>query len=61
MRYLRLKFIQHHSLLVKTNTLLQTMSAPTGSAAVDAELTAKLEEQAIQQEYKIWKKNTVSY
>jgi len=28
------------------------MSAPTGSAAVDAELTAKLEEQSIQQEYK---------
>jgi len=28
------------------------MAAPTGSAAVDAELTAKLEEQSIQQEYK---------
>ena len=36
------------------------MAAPTGSAAVDAEITAKLEEQTIQQEYKVWKKNTVS-
>ena len=47
-----LSSLYNTSLLILPTCKSKTMAAPTGSAAVDAELTAKLEEQSIQQEYK---------